>query len=370
MTPTHFPAEARTDSPPGPYTHFVGVDVAKATLALHVVDAAGAAVALATAQIPNALAAVDYTLREILRACGAETLPARARVLVACEHTGRLSAYVVAACRALGLACWRCDAVVVARAAGARRRGKSDGDDARDIAAYARRYAEQARPEPTEARDLARRAAARRLEFASGARRGLVKARASLKAQLTELDAFAFGAYLDPGDACARGLRATLEAAVRDLDARVAEADVRLAEAAADAAIAAEVAIARSCPGVGPVLAARLAVATHGFTRMREARKLAAHACVAPFSRTSGTSVRGRPRTSKQGDGELKTLLTMAALSCVRHREHYRAYYDRKRAAGKRHLVIVNAVRNKILHAVCACLRDGVTYDEKRQVTT
>ena len=195
-------------------------------------------------------------------------------------------------------------------------------------------------------------------------RASLVEARKRFRTQLTEIRAVAFGAYLDPGDSCALGVRGALEEAIAGLSAQIGACDRALREAMSDAAIAHEVAVARSCPGVGPVLAAGLIVATHGFTRMRRARELAAHACVAPYSHTSGTSVRGRTRTSKQGHAGLKATLTIAALSCVQYYETFGAFYKRRRDDGKPHLVALNAVRNKILHVVCACVRTGVMYDE------
>ena len=349
-----------------PFTHFVGIDVAKATLAVDLRDARGRT--LLAEQVTNDRAAVAVALLECLRACGSGRPGQRApaSLLVACEHTGQLSCHVVAVARDLGIACWRVDAQLLAGAGAQRRRGKSDPADARDIGEYARRYYDGARLEPSAADEVAlsRRAAARRVEFVVGARAGLVEARKRLRTQLKEIAAVAFGTYLAPDDACATGVRGVLEEAVANLSIRICECDRALAQAMADEAIAGEVKLARSCPGVGAVLAAGLVVVTHGFTRMRKARQLAAHACVAPYEHTSGTSVRGRARTNKQGHGGLKATLTMAAMSTVKNHAIFEVYYQRRRDDGKAHLVALNAVRNKILHVVCACVRTGVMYDE------
>ncbi|HUC79866.1 MAG TPA: transposase [Flavisolibacter sp.] len=52
--------------------------------------------------------------------------------------------------------------------------------------------------------------------------------------------------------------------------------------------------LATSVKGVGPVLATELLIYTHKFTRMTNRKQLACYCGVAPFTHTSGTSVRGQ----------------------------------------------------------------------------
>ncbi|MBK6549670.1 MAG: IS110 family transposase [Flavobacteriales bacterium] len=54
----------------------------------------------------------------------------------------------------------------------------------------------------------------------------------------------------------------------------------------------------RTIPGVGPQLAAYLVACTDGFARFNTPRQLSCHAGVAPFERSSGSSVRGRTRVA------------------------------------------------------------------------
>ncbi len=349
------------------FTHFLGVDVAKATLALHLLDAHGHT--LRAEEVPNAPDALEAALRAALDACALPVAGAH-RLLVCCEHTGQLSTFVVATCRRLGVPCWRADAALVQATSATRRRGKTDAADALMIARYCLRYRDHYAAEPTDERELAAHAAARRLGLVKSIRGAFVKMRTGLKTQLKEIDAFGFGAFLAADDAVGAGAAAVLAEALEHLGRQIAALDALLRQAAAAPAIADEMRIAQSCPGVGPVLSSQLAVATHGFTRLGRARQLAAHACVAPFERTSGTSLNRGPRTSKQGDRELKRLLTMGAQSCVRHWPPYREYYWRKRAEGKKHLVVINNIRNKILHTLTACLAKGVMYDKNYQMNT
>ncbi|MBK7113901.1 MAG: hypothetical protein IPH60_15850 [Flavobacteriales bacterium] len=57
---------------------------------------------------------------------------------------------------------------------------------------------------------------------------------------------------------------------------------------------------------------------------------------------------------SHQADKSLKTLLHMSALVSVREPGELRQYFERKRAEGKKPILVVNAVRNKLVHRVCA----------------
>ncbi|MBK7102992.1 MAG: IS110 family transposase [Flavobacteriales bacterium] len=125
----------------------------------------------------------------------------------------------------------------------------------------------------------------------------------------------------------------------------------------------------RTIPGVGPQLAAYLVACTDGFARFNTPRQLSCHAGVAPFERSSGSSVRGRTQVSHQADKSLKTLLHMSALVSVREPGELRQYFERKRAEGKKPILVVNAVRNKLVHRVCAVIRNNRPY-ERRPITT
>ncbi|MBK7298191.1 MAG: IS110 family transposase [Flavobacteriales bacterium] len=62
-------------------------------------------------------------------------------------------------------------------------------------------------------------------------------------------------------------------------------------------------------PGVGPQLASYSIALTDGFHRFTNPRELACHAGVAPFERSSGSSIRGRTQVSHQANKILKTML-------------------------------------------------------------
>lgn len=117
-----------------------------------------------------------------------------------------------------------------------------------------------------------------------------------------------------------------------------------------------------SVPGIGPVLGVALLTATNAFTRLTSPKHLASYVGVAPFDYSSGTSIYRKPRVSHMADKKIKKLLHMAALSVIRAKGELQHYYRRKVQEGKSPMAVINAVRNKIIHRVCAVVRADKNY--------
>lgn len=122
--------------------------------------------------------------------------------------------------------------------------------------------------------------------------------------------------------------------------------------------------IIQSIPGVGKVLSWMMIAKTEGFTKINEARKMACYAGVVPFENQSGTSLKGKPKVSYFADKSLKSILHLAAMSAIRLDNDLRAYYLRKIAEGKNKMLILNAIRNKIIHRIFALINSGKTYEK------
>lgn len=116
---------------------------------------------------------------------------------------------------------------------------------------------------------------------------------------------------------------------------------------------------------VGFVAATYLLVYTNGFTRFDSAKQLASYSGIAPFEYSSGTSIRGKTKVHPMANKTLKTVLHMCAVSSVRHNPEMVEYFKRKVDQGKNKMSVLNAVRNKILQRVFACVRDQKLYDLK-----
>lgn len=104
-----------------------------------------------------------------------------------------------------------------------------------------------------------------------------------------------------------------------------------------------------SIPGIGLVNAVTTIIATGNFTRFQTARQYAKFSCISPLSHQSGTSVKGGDHVSRAGHNEIKSLLTEAARSAITHDAQLRLYYQRKRAEGKSHGCVMNAVKFKLV---------------------
>jgi transposase len=125
-----------------------------------------------------------------------------------------------------------------------------------------------------------------------------------------------------------------------------------------------------SMPGIGVRTAARILLDVGDGTAFPTSGHLAAYAGLAPVTRRSGTSIRGE-HPPKGGNKQLKRAFFLSAFASLAHPPS-RAYYDRKRAEGKKHnaaLICLARRRVDVLHAM---LRTRTPYqlkpaDEPRQ---
>lgn len=108
-----------------------------------------------------------------------------------------------------------------------------------------------------------------------------------------------------------------------------------------------------SMPGVGVRTAINILVHVGDGSAFPSAAHLAAYAGLAPVTRRSGSSVRGETK-SRRGNRALRDTLYLSAFASLRDPAS-RAYYDRKRAEGKRHaaaLLCLARRRTDVLYAM------------------
>jgi len=116
-----------------------------------------------------------------------------------------------------------------------------------------------------------------------------------------------------------------------------------------------------SLPGFGVRLGAELLVEVGQLARFPSAGHLAAYAGLAPVSRDSGKYV-GHHSRPRGGNKRLKNVLYQAAFVAARCDPRCRAFYERKRAEGKRHHQAVIALARRRTDVIYAMLRHGETY--------
>lgn len=109
--------------------------------------------------------------------------------------------------------------------------------------------------------------------------------------------------------------------------------------------------------GIGPTTAIKCIVETNNFTKFNNGRKFSCHCGLAPFEYRSGSSVRGRTRTSKISNKELKAVLFKSACTAIQHDDQLKAYYNRKISEGKHKLSVLNAVANKVVLRIFAVVK-------------
>lgn len=124
-----------------------------------------------------------------------------------------------------------------------------------------------------------------------------------------------------------------------------------------------------SVPGIGHLTAVYIICCTNNFICRVTGKQLASYAGVAPFSNTSGTSVKGRNKVHQMANKEMKKLLHMGALSAIQHYEEFRAYYDRKVKEGKHPLAVLNAIRSKIALRAVAVINNQQPYVDNYKET-
>lgn len=108
-----------------------------------------------------------------------------------------------------------------------------------------------------------------------------------------------------------------------------------------------------SMPGVGVRTGARLLAVVGDGTAFPTAAHLASYAGLAPTTHRSGTSIRGEG-PPRGGNKLLKRALFLASFASLSNPDS-RAYYDKKRAEGKRHnaaLICLTRRRADVLHAM------------------
>ena len=122
--------------------------------------------------------------------------------------------------------------------------------------------------------------------------------------------------------------------------------------------------IITSVNGIGFVTASYILVTTNEFININNPKKYACYSGVVPFEHTSGSSVRGKTRVSQMANKNIKTLLHMAALSTIQMQGDLQDYYKRKVAEGKNKMSILNAIRNKLVLRIFACVNQNREYEK------
>ena len=115
-----------------------------------------------------------------------------------------------------------------------------------------------------------------------------------------------------------------------------------------------------SMPGIGVRTCLKILTIIGDGSAFPTPGHLASYAGLAPVTRQSGSSIKGETHT-RRGHHALKSALFLSAFASLAHPPS-RAYYDRKRAAGKKHNAALICLARRRLDVIHAMLRTNKPY--------
>jgi len=168
------------------------------------------------------------------------------------------------------------------------------------------------------------------------------------KKDLTALQAKAILASVRPRDIAGKTRRRIAAEELADLVA--VEAKMKKATAELKALVKARGSRLMDLPGVGPVVAARTLADVGDVARFADRNRFASWTGTAPLDASSGEQ--NRHRLSRAGNRRMNHMIHIVAISQIRLDTPGRAYYRRKRAAGKTTLEALRCLKRRISDAL------------------
>jgi len=158
----------------------------------------------------------------------------------------------------------------------------------------------------------------------------------------------------EPAAKTLRSLAADLVAEIRQLDRRIAKAAVDIT-----AAVKSSGSTLTELSGIGTLNAAKILARVGTIERFRSADAFASYTGTAPIAASSGDVT--RHRLSRAGDRQLNCCLHTMAITQISRDTPGRAYYRRKRAAGKSHREALRCLKRRLSDVVYRqLLRDAI----------
>lgn len=307
---------------------FVGIDVAKATLCVHIQTDGQAGGKERTFEVANSSKGIADLVAQLQKRNRSHH-----GLTIGFEASGGYERDLGQALFDAGLPCFLIDPARVRAFARAERQiAKTDPLDAQLIARCLKAIGHSLRP-------YAPNPLARRLTEAVRTRRHLLDQAVELQAQLETITAPA--------------LRRTLSRQIANLQVAVKVVEIEMrATLAGDGGTEQLYRRLMTAPGVGPILAATLVAALPELGQL-SSRQIAALVGVAPFDRQSGRT--DLKRTCHGGRPALRSVLYMACIAVIRmKRGPLEAFYKRLRDNGKPAKVAIVATMRKLIVALNA----------------
>jgi len=219
-------------------------------------------------------------------------------------------------------------------------RAKTDASDARLLVRYLRNEGDDLRRWSPPSRDY------QALQRLIHRRATVVRARTAIQQSLREIPT----------------LKTTLQATLRQLDRTIAAIERRIGDTLTRAGWQQQAGRCRQIEGIGPVTAAALVMA---FSRGRFANSDAFIAFMGldVRIRDSGKK-RGQRKLTKQGDGEIRRLLYLAAMQ-AKKQPAWQAFFQRLLDRGLAKIQALNALARKLARVAFALMKNETDYVPK-----
>ena len=277
-------------------------------------------------------------------------------VLFCCETTGGYDRCLCDYIYAKGFDIWREAALQVKCSMGVRK-GKDDKADSLMIAEYAMRHIDKAVIYETPDEKV------RELKALFLYRYKLVQERTEKKVRASELKATAA-----KSDSMRFIVRDAMKG-VRSLDKSIRDCEKQImAIINDDEELRRNYGHIVSVPGISIVNATAFIAYSNNFHSITTANKIASYWGCASFRERSGTSIDKKAYVKCYSSSLLKATLTQAAECTIKEHGIYRGYYLRLKAEGKPYGIIVNNVRNKLIHLVFSLVTNNMDYEKNHEV--
>lgn len=323
------------------FSHFIGIDVSKKTLDISVFEGNHF---LYHAQIENSVG----SFKKFVLSLKKQRINL-SRCLFCAENTGIYNENIKSITEELNLCLWIENPLQIIKSQGVVR-GKNDKIDSFRIARYAYKNQEEAQKWEPPRKILVT------IKRLLTLRKNLLGNLKQLKLVLCE-KAFLIQ-DLDLLSGCCRGSIDALKKDIKTIEKEI------LSLIKSDSELNHKYELITSIEGVGMFTAIEVIIATNEFKNFDSAKKFACFCGVVPFEYSSGTSVNKRTKVSSMANKTLKTLLHMAALSVVKMKGELQDYFIRKVSQGKNKMLVINAIRNKLILRIFAVVKKDQAYQK------
>lgn len=325
------------------FMYHIGIDISKLTLDFCILDHNGEKIKDGVVQ--NNPESIEFWIRSL-----SSDLTEFKNTLVCMENSGYYGAHLLQLLNdCTSCAIWLENAVQIKRSMGLQR-GKDDRTDAQRIASYSIDFQRRIRIWKPSGKSI------EKLGLLISHRDRMVRNRVSILLGMKEQKGFV-------DDELQLELENISSPVLREMDISISLIEEKITLLiSSDKQLCRQSEIIKSIPGFGDVVSSKIIGVTRGFSRLDNARSFACYAGVAPFNHSSGTSIKRRARVSHIANKEIKKMLHLAALVTIRKGGIMHAYYNRKMKEGKNKMAIINAVRNKLIHIMIACIKNDTMY--------